>query len=145
MPVDVIGLAAEEVVEGAFASEPGGQGGDLRRDPEHPLVKVVDLAVLDLEVAPRGAPKPAGLGPALGAGPRRAASGGGWRGEPVGGRRGGQPAGVGLEGLEEAVDPALLAPAVLPRRGPGAEFLAVVAHRAQASAVVGGGVPEVGD
>ena len=38
---------------------------DLVTHPEHLLVEVIDLAVLDLEVAPDGAAQPASLGPAL--------------------------------------------------------------------------------
>ena len=47
---------------------PGGIASTLRRRPEHLLVQVVDLAVLDLEVAPERAAQPARLGPALGLG-----------------------------------------------------------------------------
>ena len=134
-------------------------------------MEVVDLAVLDLEVPPRCAPKPAGLRAALGPGAleglvERAtlvgrqgplahlgvrpdgqvdAAEGTIGGEPVRGRGRREPAGVRLEGLEEAVDPALLAPAVLPGGRPGAELLAVVTHRAEPTAVVGGVVPQVGD
>ena len=43
---------------------------DLGRRSQHLLVQVVDLAVLDLEVAPEPAPQPACLGTALGLGGR---------------------------------------------------------------------------
>ena len=66
-------------------------------------------------------------------------------GEP--GRRGRrrQPVGVRLERLEEPLDPAALAPAVLLGRRPGAELLAVVAHHPDAVAVLGRVVAQVVD
>src|SRR5206468_6947 len=118
------------------------------------LVEIVDLAVADLEVAPERAAKPARLGSvgrprpphclAEGQALRRRQrplthlgvrarwqvdpADGRMRVEPVARAHGGQPAGVGLDRLEEPLDPAALAPALLPGRRPGAELLAVVAH-----------------
>ncbi len=58
--------------------------------------------------------------------------------QPRGRRRGRQPVRVRLQGIEEPVDPAVVAPAVVPGRGPRAELLAVVTHHADALAVLGG-------
>ena len=65
--------------------------------------------------------------------------------EPARRRDGRQPVAVRLEGGEEALDPAGRAPAVLERRRPAAELLAVVAHRPDALAGLGGVVAEVAD
>ena len=58
---------------------------------------------------------------------------------------GGQPGGVRLERPEEPLDPATLAPAMLPGRRPGTELLAVVAHRPDPRAVLGGVLAQVVD
>ena len=65
--------------------------------------------------------------------------------EPIRRRRGGEPVAVGLERLEEAIDPAARPPAMLQGVRPGAELLAVVAHGAEPLAALRGGVPEIGD
>ena len=67
VPVDVVRLAAQEVVVGLVAERPRRQPVDLGRHPKHAFVDVVDLAVLDLEIPPRGSAHPARLGSALGA------------------------------------------------------------------------------
>ena len=66
-------------------------------------------------------------------------------GQPVGGRRRGQPVAVLLEGVEESIDPLALAPAVLPGRRPRPELLAVVAHHPDPAAVLGGVLAEIVD
>ena len=62
VPVAVVRLAAMEVVDRGALARALGHRGDLRGRPQHLLVEVVDLAVLDLEVAPEAAPQPARLG-----------------------------------------------------------------------------------
>ena len=134
-------------------------------------MQVVDLAVLDLEVAPERAAQPACLGSVLGLGAMEhlgedAALRRGQRPlahlgvrpgrdvdaadrrmlrKPGRRRRRRQPVGVGLERIEEPLDPATLAPAVLPGRRPAAELLAVVAHHPDPVAGVGGVVAQVVD
>ena len=66
VPVAVVGLALEQVVGGALADRSLGQRLDRGGGPQHLLVEVVDLPVLDLEVAPEPAPHPARLRAALG-------------------------------------------------------------------------------
>ena len=171
MPVTVVRLALVEVVERPLSLRSGGHVVHLGRGPEHLLVEVVDLAVLDLEVAPERAAQPAGLravvllrgmehlredqaligrqGPLahldVRAGRDVDATDRSVRLEPGRGRRRGQPAGVGLERREEAFDPVALAPAVLPGRRPRAELLAVVAHHPDPVAVLGRVVAQVVD
>ena len=171
VPIAVVRLAPVEVVERRIALDARRHGLDLRGGPEHLLVEVVDLAVLDLEVPPERASQPADLGgflgaralqrfrelPALVGGQRplahfriRAgrevdAADGAVARQPVARPDGRQPLGVVLEGGEEALNPAALAPAVLPGRGPGAELLPVVAHRPEAVARLRGVLPEVLD
>ena len=65
VPVAVVRLAAVEVVDRQLAGRSRGHRVDLVGRPEHLLVEVVDLAVLDLEVAPERAAQPARLGPTL--------------------------------------------------------------------------------
>ena len=156
VPVAVVGLALVEVVERRGAGRAIRHRGHLLGGPEHLLVEVVDLAVLDLEVAPEPAAQVAvrrggvRLRPVDQVGEDAALGGrqgplahlgvgrgrqvdppdGPVRGEPVGRGHRRQPGSVRLERLEEAVDPAGGTPAVLPGRGPGAELLAVVAHHA---------------
>ena len=172
VPVAIVRLALVEVVERSNARRVRAPSLDLVRGPEHLLVQVVDLAVLDLEVAPERAAQPAGLGPVLrrgaacstsaktqalvgGQGPFahlgvRAgrdvdATDGRVVGQPGRGRHRRQPVRVRLERLEEPVDPAALAPAVLPGRRPRAELLAVVAHHPDPRAVLGRVVAQVLD
>jgi hypothetical protein len=64
---------------------------------------------------------------------------------PVGRGHRREPVGIGVERLEEPLDPAALAPAVVPGGRPGAELLAVVAHRPEPLAVIGRVVAEVAD
>ena len=61
VPVAVVGLAAVEVVDRPLLLGPAGHRGDLRGRAQHLLVQVVDLSVLDLEVAPEPAAQPARL------------------------------------------------------------------------------------
>ena len=61
VPVAVVRLAGVEVVDGRVAGRPGRHCVDEIADAEHLLVEVVDLAVLDLEVAPDRAAQPAQL------------------------------------------------------------------------------------
>jgi hypothetical protein len=68
VPVAVVRLAAVEVVERPFAGASVRHRGHLGGRPEHLLVEVVDLAVLDLEVPPEAAAQPARLRPRLGHG-----------------------------------------------------------------------------
>ena len=171
VPVAVVGLAAVEMVQRRRSLRTLGHGRDLARRPQHLLVEVVDLPVLDLEVAPEPAAQPACLGLVPGHGvveqPRehdglvrrqRPLAHLGVRGgrdvdapdrrlafQPLRWGDGRQPVRVGLECLEEPLHPAPLTPAVLVRRGPGAELLAVVAHHAHALAVLGRVVAEVAD
>ena len=161
VPVAVVRLAAVQVVERCNPrSRPGAIAGDPGGDAEHLLVQVVDLAVARLEVPPERAAQPARLGRAgvasvmerrgerarlvrrerplahlrVRAGrdvdpPERRV-----RRQPVARADRRQPVGVRLDRLEEPVDPATLAPAVLLRRWPRPELLAVVAHHAHALA-----------
>ena len=171
VPVAVVGLAPVEMVQGGAAHGPESHRIDLVRGPQHLLVQVVDLAVLDLEVAPERSTQPARLRSALrlrgvdhgredpaligGQGPfahLRVRAG---RDvdppdrpmvlEPCRWGRGREPVGVGLEGLEEAIDPASLTPAVLPGRWPRAELLAVIAHHPDPLAVLGRVIAQVAD
>ena len=160
VPVAVVRLPAVQVICRRLAQPPRHRR-DLGRRPQHLLVEVVDLAVLHLEVAPEPATQPARLRPVLGdrvvdhlgedcgfvggecpfahlgirarrdidATDRRVAV------EPVRRRHRGQPVGVRLQRVEEPIDPAAAAPAVLPRRGPRTELLAVVAHGPEPAAV----------
>ena len=163
VPVGVVRLALVEVIERPRAVVPLGHRIDRVRRPQHLLVHVVDLAVADLEVAPERTAQPACLGTAFclrtmeGVGEAQAllgrqrplahlrvragrhvdAADRGMVREPGGRRRGGQPVGVRLERLEEAVDPAALTPAMLPGRRPRPELLAVVAHHPDPFAVLG--------
>ena len=59
VPVAVVRLALVEVLGGQPASRSVGHRRDRRGGAEHLLVEVVDLAVLDLEVAPEAAAQPA--------------------------------------------------------------------------------------
>ena len=68
VPVAVVGLAAVEVVQRRGALRALRHGRHLARRPQHLLVEVVDLPVLDLEVAPEPAAQPAGLRPMPGHG-----------------------------------------------------------------------------
>ena len=61
VPVAVVGLTGVEVVAGDVAAETPWHRLDEVAHPEHLLVEVVDLAVLDLEVAPDRAAQPARL------------------------------------------------------------------------------------
>ncbi len=65
--------------------------------------------------------------------------------EPGRRRGGGQPACVRLEGLEEPLDPAAIAPAVLAGGRPAAELLTVIAHDPEPVARLGRMVGEVAD
>ena len=65
VPVAVVRLALVEVVERPLPLRSGRHGVHLGRGPEHLLVEVVDLAVLDLEVAPERAAQPARLRPVV--------------------------------------------------------------------------------
>ena len=171
VPIAVVGLALEQVVERGQPGWTSRHRVDLQGRAQHLLVQVVDLAVLDLEVAPEPAPQvarlrppgrlgsvqQAGEDPAL-VGRQRPFAHLRVRGrghvdaadrrvplQPVRRRRGGEPGRVRLERLEEAVDPAVGAPAVLPRGGPRPELLAVVTHHPDPVALLGRVVAEVGD
>ena len=128
----VVRLAGVQVVARGVAGAATRHRLDEVAHPEHLLVEVVDLAVLDLEVAPDRAAQPARLGPAGGLGLLDGAGEGerlvgrqrplahlGVRAgrqvdppdrpvavEPAGRRDGRQPVAVRLEGGEEFVDPA---------------------------------------
>ena len=171
VPVTVVRLATVQVVERAGAGRPCRHGLDELGGSQHLLVEVVDLAVLDLEVAPRGPAQPARFRPAFGLGlmeqarkdqalvrrqgpfahlgvrpGRHVDPADRWvRREPGRwhGRR--EPVGVRLEGGEEPLDPGALAPAMRPGRRPGAELLAVVAHRPEPLSVLGGVFAQVAD
>ena len=66
VPVAVVRLALEQVVGRALADRTLGQRLDRGRGPQHLLVEVVDLPVLDLEVAPEPTTHPAWLRATLG-------------------------------------------------------------------------------
>ena len=68
VPVRIVRLAGIEVVAGDVAAAARRHRLDEVADPEHLLVEVVDLAVLDLEVAPDRPAQPARLGPPGGLG-----------------------------------------------------------------------------
>ena len=155
MPVAIIRLAHEQVVERTVTRRAGGQGVHVRRRPEHLLVEVVDLAIAPLEIAPEAAAEVSGLRPAvvdrpleqlaeldrigrrqhpfghLRVGARRDVDAACWRMQcqPIGRGHGRQPVGVRLERIEEALHPVPVPPAMLEGRRPRPELLAVIAHR----------------
>ena len=171
VPVAIVGLAPVEMVQGGAADGPGSHRINLVRGSQHLLVEVVDLAVLDLEVAPERSAQPARLrsafrlrrvdhgreDPALigGQGPfahLRVRAGRDVDApdrpvapEPCRWGRGREPVGVDLEGLEEAIDPAPRTPAVLPGRRPRTELLAVIAHRPDPLAILRRMIAQVAD
>ena len=65
VPVAVVGLAPVQMVQRGAADGPGSHRINLVGGSQHLLVQVVDLAVLDLEVAPERSAQPARLRSAL--------------------------------------------------------------------------------